>query len=327
MLAKDDNYIEGMDILSKFSDIKFYKEAMFFIHRIPPQILTENSQRMYYTKDRQTAPGIVVDELFFNNTTSDIDQDIVKIDLRDGEPKLFIHAECGIYHFFIDMMVRIIFFNKQYPDATIIIDYSDAEMHENGHQFNGFLKFLKEYLNINNIKHKFLTKNYLVAMDNFYLINILQFTDVGIQMLYDEARKIMGNESTNPFRKVYLSRKYSREPRIKDEDFLEKFLKTKGFDIVYPEQFKNFKDQMNYFSHVHTLMSTTSSGLINSIFMPPGGRVVEFISPLISNQIGLSQIHSSQYLYISYSKNHHYYGIPSRNNSHDLVEYLKNKNL
>jgi hypothetical protein len=101
-----------------------------------------------------------------------------------------------------------------------------------------------------------------------------------------------------PFRKVYLKRlpspevigsvytedgSYPNDVRMYDEDKLVEFFVDNGYEIVIPEEkFESLAEQINYMSEVDTLAAVSSSGLINSLFMQPGQKVIEILAEIVN---------------------------------------------
>lgn len=74
--------------------------------------------------------------------------------------------------------------------------------------------------------------------------------------------------------------KYKFSDRIDDEQALEEYLKSIGFIILYPEDFKNYHDQLFMISRAKILMSITSSGLSACLAMQKNTTVVELVTDL-----------------------------------------------
>lgn len=80
--------------------------------------------------------------------------------------------------------------------------------------------------------------------------------------------------------KVYVSRSgYKRSMR--DESELENWLEDRGFTIFRPSNVESFSSQIKIFSKAELILGPAGSGLANSMFMPPGGTVVELFSDFI----------------------------------------------
>jgi len=123
------------------------------------------------------------------------------------------------------------------------------------------------------------------------------------------------------------------------EKRLEDYFLSLGFEIVYPDEFKSFEEQMNFFYSAKTVASLTGSGLTNACFMQPGSTVIEICTPLISftqigngvtdhGSVGQEEIHHF-YNVISTMMDHNYIAIQnmSRSSEHVIQKIENNKSL
>ena len=129
--------------------------------------------------------------------------------------------------------------------------------------------------------------------------------------------------------KIYVSRR-SAEPkftvsdpeypghkddvRIYNESVLEEYLMSKGFEIVYPEDFDRLDKQIEKLASCSVLISPTGSSLINALFMPKGSTVIELkIELLVCDPDGKTnaiQYLLNDYVNLSYGKNQQHISIP-----------------
>lgn len=258
--------------------------------------------------------------------------------------KVLVSAFGGMFHFWYDTVGPLLSFLEENPDAEIVIDSSLAyhEIHQSF--FNFFLKMLGD----NGFKYQVVRFDTLdsVVANNFYVQERIDRIYDPPSIIYDYAKKYL-DTSVTPFRTAYLSRKeipdrsfdgrnrmpglsFNHDNRIDDERKLEAYLESVGVEIVVPEDFQSFDDQIKYFNEVKTVMSLTSSGLTNAIFMQPGGNVLEFVTPLIAGThpvVGTDLSHAEEamhnlYNLISFFKNHTYVGI--QNKSRQVDELIAN---
>lgn len=160
------------------------------------------------------------------------------------------------------------------------------------------------------------------------------------------ADHLSGSEEVSPYRKIYLSRRempkrdnlvlspsdrpdleewYTNDIRMPKEELLEDFLKSKGYEIVIPEKhFRTFREQVEYMRTVKTLISVTSSGLTNILFMQDKQTVIEIVTEQISikNARPVHQFLEKMYHFTSYMKEHLYVGIASRREPIDVIKKL-----
>lgn len=268
------------------------------------------------------------------------------LDLTTSKPKIFFKFSGSYYHFLMDDVSNIIRAIEDYPDHELILDMSGViPMTQTPREgltfFYEFLALLKTY----EIKHKVvnLIDYDVVYIDDFYRIDYKFTSSLRAEKVYEYFLPYVKDPQEAPTRNVYVSRRRQDELRphatevekteffydglrIDNEYALESYLFDLGFDIVYPEDFEGFDQQVNFFHSVKTIVSLTSSGLTNAVFMQPGGTVIEVASPIIArptengNKVGTLQksIHNF-YKDLSFLKNHTHISIQNPNYSVDDV--------
>jgi hypothetical protein len=212
----------------------------------------------------------------------------------------------GMFHFWYDSAASLLdLLDKEGNDLVVILDTSLLRLSRQGHtieQDDSYYFFFLKLLEDRGVKYFEFAFNDVpgIVIDNFYYYKVSERMLNSPQIVYNEIQPYIKNKDVAPFRKVYLTRKYllprSREDgtikpglkfyhdnRIDDEPLLEQYLASKGFEIVAPEEFESFEDQINFFAEVKTVASVTSSGLTNAMFMRPGTTIVEFVTPMLIN--------------------------------------------
>jgi len=95
-------------------------------------------------------------------------------------------------------------------------------------------------------------------------------------------------------KKIYLSRSSIDKPVLNrvmvNEQELEDFLSTKGFEIVHPHLFENEQEKISYISKASTAIGIAGSGTHNSILMPEHSKIVQIVNPYIVNSYNLQKI-------------------------------------
>lgn len=281
------------------------------------------------------------------------------LDLTSNTHKTLLLCAGSFYHFFLDDVSSILEAMQQYPDNEIIVDISrvDELMGQEDGSFTFFFEFI-ELLKFYKIKHKVvkLVDFDIVYINDFYVANYKTVSSLRGQNIYEFFGPYVKDTEQKPFRNVYVSRRRQDESyrkhkifdektgfsydglRIDDEVALEKTFVDLGFEVVYPEDFNGFDEQVNFFYSVKTIASLTSSGLTNAVFMQPGGTMIEIVSPVIAKPIspdGVADplqkgIHNF-YKDISFLKEHTYIAIQNPNfkfedvrNTIESNEKLKN---
>lgn len=110
---------------------------------------------------------------------------------------------------------------------------------------------------------------------------------------------------------------YRDNTRIYQEELLEEYLSSLGYEIFRAESFKTIQDQIAYMKSVKTVVAVSGSALLNILFMNPKGVVIELrVEELRVNlnndkQDQLSMNIMTEYVGLSYAKNHLHIGIDS----------------
>jgi hypothetical protein len=222
--------------------------------------------------------------------------------------KLIKTITASYYHAIADDLAEIVYGIERYPDAELVLDLSDIRSALDSPTWN-FVSFFLKCLDKKKIKYTLveLSKFDVVYANNFTLLSFPFHSGARLDMLSDFFKKHISNPKQKPYRKVYVSRgkmpwkddvksaenfSYHDDNRIDDHLKIENIFSELGFEIVYPEDFNNFQEQVDFFYSVKTLASLTSSGIVNAVFMPPGGTIVEIVTPLITQ----SPVVSNEYL-------------------------------
>lgn len=214
------------------------------------------------------------------------------------------------------------------------------------HLFETHILFFAKVLRLSGIKYKLIDlgaytiNNEKFLIKDFYYYSYPQLTDTFVKEIYDVSRQYQFDGE--PFRKVYCSRKKTKyktgaailgdkdpntlpikddSQRVSDELALEQYFLSHGFEIVYPEDFLCFEDQIKYFSSVKTLISTTSAGLTNMCFMKDKTQVIEITIPMLVQ--GKITLHG-HYASIAWAKKLVYFSIPSMRSTEDVIDTIKN---
>jgi hypothetical protein len=187
------------------------------------------------------------------------------------------------------------------------------------------------------------TRNKCLFIKDFYYYPYPELTDTFVTDLYQISKQ--HHFDGEPFRKVYCSRRKTdyktghwitgdKDPetlkikddssRVSDELALESYLISNGFEIIYPEDFKSFEDQIKYFSSVKTLVSTTGAGLVNMCFMKDRTQVVELTIPMMVQ--GNTTLHT-HYAPMAWAKRLVYFSIPSMRSTEEILKTIESNEI
>jgi capsular polysaccharide biosynthesis protein len=81
--------------------------------------------------------------------------------------------------------------------------------------------------------------------------------------------------SPQPFRKVYISRKYAQSRRVENEEAVIAILLTYGVEIHFFEHY-SIEKQVQLMKETTHLIGPHGGGLTNILFLPEGAKVLEF---------------------------------------------------
>jgi hypothetical protein len=79
-----------------------------------------------------------------------------------------------------------------------------------------------------------------------------------------------------PERRIFLTRKHAPKRKIVNEAVVEDILRRSGFEVVAAENL-SVSEQISMFANTAILIGPHGAGLANSVFMPKGSHIVEFM--------------------------------------------------
>lgn len=271
------------------------------------------------------------------------------LDLSSNAKKIIVYVNHSPYHLINDIVGDVCWFLDQSNDHEVILNVEFENHQTTTAPGRDSRKYVVDILQMLSDEYKTRVSIHSLATYDAVIVDNLQIDSLPISMSdrtlssYNFFKKVLGlSTDIIPTRKVYLSRRYNSgqrflalhngkdieidHDRIKDEDLLEEYFSKKGFEIVRPEEFSSFTEQARFFSEVSTIVSVTSSGLTNLIFMQPGQVVVELMTllPLINGRMSLVETNPPKfeveeyileahhfYKTMSYTKNHTYVSAPN----------------
>lgn len=255
------------------------------------------------------------------------------------EEKILINYHRELFHCFFDVLGTILYEYQKNNNMLFIINIHDIDSNFYKETYN---LFFFNTLNTMKIRYEVvsLPPNHIIHISNFYVYNkYLPLMYDTVALIESTGKSFYNNK--NPNKKVYVSRKkitrvktelqmfgntpknqllFSDDKRLDDEDTMEKFFAGLGFEIIYPEDFGTFEDQIKYFDNVKMIAGVTTAGLSNLVFMPRGGTVFELSTPLVSN--GVESIHHF-YKEMSFVKQHKYISITNFRNTKNIINAIK----
>ena len=281
-------------------------------------------------------------DLFFNeiNKTDPIFKTKTIYRTYDNtEDKILINYHRELYHCLFDVLGIVLYEHQKNKNVLFIINVHEIDTAFYKETYN---LFFFNVLNKLKIKYEVVTlpPNNIIQISNFYTYHkYLPLMYDTVALIENSAKEFYTNKK--PYKKVYVSRKkitrtksemqlfgsdsrnnllFLDDKRIDNEDLMEQFFIKLGFEIIYPEDFGTFEDQIKYFDNVKMLAGVTTGGLINAVFMPRGGTVFELSTPLLGN--GMESIHHF-YKEISFVKQHKYISITNFRNAKQIIDFIK----
>jgi hypothetical protein len=226
------------------------------------------------------------------------------LSLVSEKKKIFVSPTGAFFHMFSDTVAPLIQQYELDSDVEIIIDISVISrkiFSTNQSEFtdNSFTGFFIKALKDSGASVTLIDKNDydVININNFYINDYQFYVGDTYSAMFNLFKNHIDNPDVVPTKKVYLSRKripsrietftdknnlevVSNDNRVENEELLEDYLKTLGYEIVCPEDFDSFQEQLNYMYSVKSLISLSGSGLTNCLFMQPNQTVVELVTPL-----------------------------------------------
>lgn len=326
-------------------------ETFLSSSELPETFQFENGDELFVGKDSlqfmEKAYGIISGQVY---------------DLRSPNKKIFIVANEGIFHLNIDVLTKI-FSVLDTTNHSVVVDTKFLKLNDSlpgkKNLFNYFSTVIDLFNSMFNDRvqtfssHEYegyLINNYSV-IDKHYTATTLESTKTFA--LIREAFKVSKKINN---KKVYLTRRlvdkrgpygdgldvsnkdftdFRMDDRMLNEEVLEEFFASKGFEIIAPEMFESVEDQVSFFGNVKTLVSVTSSGISNSIFMPEGSNVLELVTSFIveshynspdgTPKAKLMEVLHNQYGPLAYLLDQNYARMPNFNRDpHDIINRIMN---
>lgn len=263
------------------------------------------------------------------------------------DKKIFLNVSGSQFHLLYDTMGTIFHLFDHDPETLFILNTGEVKSQD---LISNLREFFFKLLDLNNVRYQVYSsdlKDNKVNARNFYRRKDHQqemYSHKVGESISKYTRVFIKNKQVEPFRKVYLSRRVANSKkditygntlpivqiprhffnRVDDEEMLENFFSSHGFEIVYPENFKTFEEQINFFYEVKTLISLSGAGLSNALFMQTKGNVIElFTSHWIwrnakDNNRNVRQLREEEHFFynsIAFEKGHEYVAVNNKEKS------------
>jgi hypothetical protein len=275
-------------------------------------------------------------------------------DMVSEEPKVLIYINEYFYHFFIDSLAVLLKLFRQHPSFHFVVYLQKCNP---GDTYDKFLVLLFKILNSLGVRYTAISimekgkwapvykfKNYIL-IENLDISqsfpDIEYAADMAIRCSVPDGLDLEA-VTVEPYRKVYLTRGdagryigslpddyeyYKDDIRMENEFKLMEFLANLGYEVINPEtKFDSIMEQIMYMREVKSLVSVTSSGLANSIFMQPNQLVVELKAELVQFR-GVGEDLPDQHLHnfyppLSFMRGHKHLSISSNRDPDKVISDL-----
>lgn len=280
-------------------------------------------------------PSVYYEE-FFDFKKNEISYEENTFNFESDSSKLIITVMPGIHHVFNERFAIAIEWFKRHEDGSVLFFYDKGQWADKDLDLFYFFNLFNDYVKKSSNGKQ---KCFLIEMDKdkkFIVNKFCFFKDYlnikGKYHLCQNLKKIRDFYKTEnkPFRKVYISRgktqrksthfttgtnakdfiKLNRfdDERVYDEEILENYLKDLNFEIIYPEDFENMKDQIKIFTETKIMICSTHSGISNMVWLPDNSIVVEISVPIIVNK---AEVLETSWFHLSICSQHSYLCVPS----------------
>jgi hypothetical protein len=248
------------------------------------------------------------------------------LDLTEKKEKVLVTIDTTFFPFWFQNLSCISFFYSRikHRSAKLYIHTVRTAKEEDSAEWEKTKSFFIKYLSDIGVEFEFLDKDKFdfIKINHFYFIPG-NFSILPLRALNSKIKKYLLNYDKIPFRKVFLARKKHLVQRIDSDKAVQDFFVNAGFEVVYPEDFETFIDQINYFSECSIIAGVSGSALANSIFMKPGGTVIELSSIFKTGQtIYPTEIHH-YYRIMANAMGHLYFSVS--NLSGKAIDFTNNK--
>jgi len=220
------------------------------------------------------------------NNTIYVDKNITRINYNqesetiDEGIMLLSGCSFNFSHFHTEVLAKLCYLNgiEEYNNVPILIDeiclktqqfMEELEMlNKKGRKIiflkTGYVYNIKKLIYISDLGiYPFqIKKGYLVKNKDCV------FNDIGIKLLHENL-----STKSNIFRKLFMSRRISGNPRLENQDIVEQIFVEKGYEIIYPELMP-FADKLKLFSEAEIIAGVYGAGFTNLLFANKDAKII-----------------------------------------------------
>ena len=220
-------------------------------------------------------------------------------------------ATNNYYHFIIESLTRLLLINDKNlsPDIPLLVSRQSLQIPQMVEAFKWYSKG-RQYIELeDNIEYKVMNLIYPSPL-TWSPLNIkppyniraqdMRISECAVRFLRENAPINCSKKRSNN-RKIFLARKKSSvssyRSLINEEEIVD-LLKTKSFEIIYPEKL-TFKEQVETFNTASVIIGATGAAFTNILFAPEGCKVycmmngrIDFPNwAIIAKILGINLVH------------------------------------
>jgi hypothetical protein len=254
--------------------------------------------------------------------------------LNNQKKYLISTASKAISHNIQQDIPSIVAYAKKYSNMLAVI-YEP--------EYAGMKLAISKYLDAKKIEYIFVPIDACLHINNFFYVKNFMSTLPSIRHSIEFIESIANSSIEKvAHKKVYVSRTKTRkkwyfengnriilDQRIDNEVILENFFKSHGYEIVWPENFSDLYEQINFFRDVKVLVGLSGGGLTNHMFMQNNQTVIELATTIKPGYVeGVSteetRSYHMEYIAMSYLKNHNYIVVPHDETVSNILDKFVN---
>lgn len=202
-------------------------------------------------------------------------------------------------HFQIDVLSKLCLIDKidEYKNLPILIDEICLTIPQYREELNMLNKQGRKIISLKkgfsyNIKKLIYISDLGIYPCNIKANFLLRYKDSVINELAVKLLSSSLSISNNTlFRKLFISRSRTGNPRLKNHDAVEEIFKARGYEVIFPE-LMSFSDKLKIFSEAEIVSGVYGAGFTNILFSNKNTKIVciqpkAIQAPWISNIAGI----------------------------------------
>ncbi|MDN3587414.1 glycosyltransferase family 61 protein [Pedobacter aquatilis] len=173
------------------------------------------------------------------------------------------------YHWFCDVLPRLFSIKEFLKDFIILLPKTEYVL-------NIGLESL-DFFELKPAGVEFIEENELLKVKNLSIVTHTCLTGYTNDKIMKDIQNYIGGKLKNEanLSKIYITRDQARYRKVLNEDYIQDVVKSNGYEIVRFEDM-SWKEQILKAASSKSIVSIHGAGLVNTMFMPKYGSVLEF---------------------------------------------------